>query len=404
MQDRFKSSGDELIAAIYQASAEIIPASRPLELLAELTRSDKVFTAWFNHERRQGGITTSFNVEPHFIESYRDYAPDNPWLARASYFQAEGLVWRGSDIVEPERLRSTDFHRLFMSGQGMNKTAHLVVRVRGPNLIHVMLSRPVQVEDYDDAAFDICRLYAVHARRALEIGTTADRWRSIELGLSEAMNELSAGVAVIEPPATVRYMNRTCDVLLNGRSASNGAAAFVNGKAPVSRRLPRPLIEALNARPVPRSLVILPPVDEGKRPIFVNIRPYQHQSRDDGLVHPGYVIVCRTADSEIEVDESALKAAYFLTTAEARVAAALVAGENVLAVAARLGISPETVRTHIKHILEKTYTTRQAELMKLLMSVSQRKTPPPAAPAEQPDVIAELMKAIGRAPGAEFNS
>lgn len=405
MQDRFKSSGDELIAAIYQASAEIIPASRPLELLAEQTRSYKVFSARFNFEQRRGAIAASFNVEPHFLDTYRElYAQENPWLARSSHFQAEGLVWRGSDIVDVARLTDSSFYRLFMYGQGMHHTAHLVIRVRWPEISHVVLTRRPGADDYDEASLETCRLFAMHARRAYEIGTAADLWRSIDLGLSEAMDELSAGVAVIEPPATVRYMNRTCDALLNGRSTSNGTgAAFVNGRAPVSRRLPRPLVEALSARPVPKSFVIRPPVDEGKRPIFVNIRPYQYRSRDDGLAHPGYVILCRTADSEIEVDESALKTAFFLTTAEARVAAALVAGENVMAVAVRLGISPETVRTHVKHIFEKTYTTRQAELMKLLMSVSQRKTTPTPS-SEQPDALVEAMKAMRRTPGAESSS
>ena len=61
---------------------------------------------------------------------------------------------------------------------------------------------------------------------------------------------------------------------------------------------------------------------------------------------------------------------YGLTGAEARVAVEMASGDGREAAAARLGISVSTARTHLSRIYEKTETTRQAELVALLSSLT----------------------------------
>lgn len=378
MQPNSLHTNDDLIAAIYGAAGEVLPPSRPLELLAAMTRSDKAFAAHYNFEAKRGAITASFNIEPNFVDTYADlYAADNPWLARTSYFQAEGLVWRGSDIVPNDVLAETSFYKLFMHGQVIRSTAHLVIRVRGSDLIHVMLSRRSHADEYDDDTLAQCRLFAMHARRAIEIAGAIATRRFVEQGFETAIEELAGGVALVELPSTIRYMNETCHTMfINPREAVPARRWAPPGRrSPVSARLPRPLVEVLARRPVPHSCIIERDVGDERRPIFVEIRPHKLGNEADGQTRNGYVIVCRSADTEIEVEESALRAAFQLTAAEARVCAALVSGENIYGLATRLNISPQTARTHVKHIFEKTYTTRQSELMKLLVSVARRKMP-----------------------------
>ena len=61
-----------------------------------------------------------------------------------------------------------------------------------------------------------------------------------------------------------------------------------------------------------------------------------------------------------------LHALFGLTPAEARVASALAAGQDLEGIRAALGVGRETVRTHLRRIYEKTDTRRQAELVRLL--------------------------------------
>jgi DNA-binding CsgD family transcriptional regulator len=58
-----------------------------------------------------------------------------------------------------------------------------------------------------------------------------------------------------------------------------------------------------------------------------------------------------------------LRCHFGLTPAEARLALHLVAGETLRSAEAKLSISYETARTHLKNIFGKTGTCRQAELV-----------------------------------------
>lgn len=58
---------------------------------------------------------------------------------------------------------------------------------------------------------------------------------------------------------------------------------------------------------------------------------------------------------------------YALTAAEARLARHLMQGFDLTGTAAHLSICRETARTHLRRVLAKTGTHRQAELIRLLV-------------------------------------
>ena len=57
-----------------------------------------------------------------------------------------------------------------------------------------------------------------------------------------------------------------------------------------------------------------------------------------------------------------------LTPAEARLALAVADGLSPTDAAEQLGITVQTARTHLKRVFHKTATTRQAELVKLVLA------------------------------------
>lgn len=63
-----------------------------------------------------------------------------------------------------------------------------------------------------------------------------------------------------------------------------------------------------------------------------------------------------------------LRSLYGLTQAEARLALALCSGNTVAACAENLGVTVATVRTHLRAVMEKTGSRRQAELLARLLS------------------------------------
>jgi DNA-binding CsgD family transcriptional regulator len=67
-----------------------------------------------------------------------------------------------------------------------------------------------------------------------------------------------------------------------------------------------------------------------------------------------------------------------LTPAEARVARSLASGKTVEDIATDGGISPNTIRTHVRGVLEKTGCNRQVEIVALLSAISSTRLAHPA--------------------------
>ena len=81
-------------------------------------------------------------------------------------------------------------------------------------------------------------------------------------------------------------------------------------------------------------------------------------------------------DGTTETAPARLARLHGLTAAEARLAAALAAGASIKDYAETAGISINTARWHLRQVLAKTGTKRQAELVRLLLTVPPAPTPP----------------------------
>jgi DNA-binding CsgD family transcriptional regulator len=86
-----------------------------------------------------------------------------------------------------------------------------------------------------------------------------------------------------------------------------------------------------------------------------------------GVAVPALSILIIDPDSLERPDQEVLRELFSFTPAEARVSASLVLGQNAEEIAAESKTSVETVRTHIKRILSKTSTSRQSELVSLIL-------------------------------------
>ena len=77
------------------------------------------------------------------------------------------------------------------------------------------------------------------------------------------------------------------------------------------------------------------------------------------------LIIDREAGKEL--DPEILAELYSLTPTQARVTGRLAVGRSAEEIAREMGLSLETVRTHIRHVLSKTGTGRQGELIALIL-------------------------------------
>jgi DNA-binding CsgD family transcriptional regulator len=82
------------------------------------------------------------------------------------------------------------------------------------------------------------------------------------------------------------------------------------------------------------------------------------------MAGPVAMILLSVPDLSRAPQEDSLRALFDLTQAEARLVVALCAGETLAGYAMAVGTSLNTVKTHLKHVFDKTGETRQADLVR----------------------------------------
>lgn len=369
-----------LVAEIYKAAFGATAWSHLLGCLCELTHSDRAFAATFDLSKREARIFASFNAEPQVVALYNGgLGAENPWLAKSNYFQSSGLVWRGSRIVSDEQLATTRFFRDFLLPQAIRHTLHLVVDLSDAVVSHVILVRGRHEPDFGSAEIEVGRCFIQHAQNALTCHRESVRKAFVQKGLSHVIDDAALGVAIVDPPNVV-YMSETCERLLADMGAmpkAKGPGAFGRPTTSTPKlSFPRAVADAVSTYPgMGTTRLILTSVDRDRK-ILVDIRSFVAPADNAAQTRMGLAVTFYDLEQRICVDEALLQEAYELTASEARICSLLVNGERVEDLSERLKIRPNTARTHIKRIFGKTGSTRQAELVKLVMRTATLRNEP----------------------------
>ncbi len=184
----------------------------------------------------------------------------------------------------------------------------------------------------------------------------------------------SFGVILAESDGKIIYANELAETLMrSGRGLSSRQSRIIATDIKTTQKL-HALISAA-AQPTSEmssggSLVLQD--QNGAGAFVVHVVPISPKTVNRVLFRERFVsglfIVDRNRGA---VDRVAGFAHIFgLSPAETRVLAALISGEGLTRVVERLEMTEPTARTHLRHILAKTSTHRQAELMRLFFEVT----------------------------------
>ena len=176
--------------------------------------------------------------------------------------------------------------------------------------------------------------------------------------------------------AVVEYNARGRDVLL-----ADGGLRERNGRL-VARRLQdaeafEDLLAAALGEPgdPPRPLVAVLGAWPDQRPLTAWVKPVAASPGCDPRIAVLVVVVDPWQPTPVNPDQIARSLG--LTPAESRVAAALAEGQTVADIARATNRKPESVRQLVKQALSKTWCSRQAELVRVVLSTSRLPVPAP---------------------------
>jgi DNA-binding CsgD family transcriptional regulator len=302
-------------------------------------------------------------TDPNYLQSYAaHYHPLNLFWQRMTQLPV-GTAVTNAMVMPVETLRTSEFYNDWSRPQGYLAVMGATLLVEdGWRVEFVMPGK----KDFGREHLKLYRAIAPHLTRAMQMQQRLARAEMVQAEATGALDDLTQGVIMVDAQARVLFANqaagplftdslklqdgtlRTCSSLQTtellaviaacGRAGHADAGGYVS----VSRGPNR----------LPLSLLVIPV-----------------RSPMAGLVmrRPAAMIFCSDPERVSEPEGLHLQQQFGLTPAEAAVARELLRGDGVQAAAARLGVAVATARTHLRRVLAKTGTSRQAELVRLIL-------------------------------------
>ncbi len=203
--------------------------------------------------------------------------------------------------------------------------------------------------------------------------STMSLWLDIDL-LNAVAERTGAGVIVAEGDRHVRFANSRAREALAATQVLSIVDEHVHATTPRARgSLNEALAKAVGTEPS-ASRLTLPRGKESAAFVFVSPLPTV-RGFARGLKRLALIVIGGPSPGRLPTGQD-LRDYFDLTPAESRVALLLCAGNVAKDVARELNVSVPTVRSHVRALLEKTGTTRQAELIQLLCSLPPGDSPP----------------------------
>lgn len=178
-----------------------------------------------------------------------------------------------------------------------------------------------------------------------------------------------AGSVVCASLGAERLMAARADLAVKGGKLTSTrrdeAAAIVAAIASAADLAPRPKDEA--ARSPARVVELAPMTEDALGLIFMPLRPHP-RDEDTSSSEGSVLVVIHDPAARVRLSPALISQLHGLTPTEGATAAAIAEGSSPAEIARARGCAEDTVRSHLKRILEKTGTHRQADLVRVLLT------------------------------------
>jgi DNA-binding CsgD family transcriptional regulator len=202
---------------------------------------------------------------------------------------------------------------------------------------------------------------------------TQDHLKDFAQGASDiarAVDSVRHGIAVVDAGAAVIHLNSAAERILKCRDGLYIRSGHIEPTAAAANdELGRSIVGALleqkcGSRSGNSFLCRRP---SGKRPYVIHVLPFSPAT--ENLSEARALVVLVDPEQQPEPPARLLRRVYGLTNAEADVALRVLRGDGLKPISAELSLSMATVKTHLQHVFDKTDTHRQAELVRLLLTM-----------------------------------
>jgi len=320
----------------------------------------------------EGGWVDLLECTDNLIVSGREQAWADEWHRRDLWVErsvAHGMsrVLTDEDLVTREEQARSGFYREWLRRLDIHHMLGAVFPAADGATGVLGIHRPRDAGAYTRSERRQAALVLPHLQRALRLGQRLAAASQTHAAAQQALDRLDTGVLVVDGACRILHANAMAETLLRENTEFGMAGRRLLLRQPALRdsllSLVRDAADTASGR-VAGPGAALAVARPHRLPLALEVAPLRPSMFHSGEQRPCALIFIR--DPEAPIAAARLRELFGLTRTEGAVAAALGQGASLEAIAARMGIGLATVRSHLKRILAKTGTHRQAEAAALL--------------------------------------
>ena len=320
----------------------------------------------------------TFGHDPRFLDTYAShYWRVNPYPASGLHRLRLGVVSDATNLLDAATAQKTEFYNDWMRPQSISPD-HLGVAIRNTGEEVVVLCVAPDFDRHEDARVQYrteLGLLTPHLMRAVALNSAHTNAMRAQQRYDCMLEAFGFAAFVLDPAGRVLHANGSAESLLrekdrpvctrhDGRikalraSDDRNLQAHIAGAfVPAGPRVlsPLQLLSVETGRAFVGWLVPMERPDAGRYKRAKFVRAFV---QDRSLL---FMLMPRREQAQIAPE--AIRPAFGLSLAEARLVSALVAGRTLEEYAVSTGNSRHTVRNQLAQVFAKTRTNRQAELV-----------------------------------------
>ena len=364
---------DRFVEDVYETALDPGLWPRLLRRLADMMGARGAALRWNDAFTGQGGgYNSDFDpaVGPLFFSHFVHCNPlrTPPEVMRRRLVNWTPRIAVGEAWCERDDYVRTEYFNDFAHRFEMDWDLSIGLDAEGDKVGFVNVFRGAKDGPHDAAALELAAAAQPHLIRALKLGRRFAEPGALAEGLSAIADGSPHGLLLVDADGQVRHLNAAAERLVTEVTGLRviGGRLLAESRE-TARRLDALIGGATRGEAglrVGGTMSILAP---GRRlPLSVIIAPAPAGRYQMFLAGPAALVCVTDLEARARLTEARLRELFGLTPTEARVALALFEGLQPRQVAARLGLSFYTVRGHLAHIFDKTQTTGQADLARLM--------------------------------------
>jgi DNA-binding CsgD family transcriptional regulator/PAS domain-containing protein len=365
-----RESSARVLDLVYDAAADDTLWTEALAGIASLTRSNCCIIYGMVAYSNLIHFRHSFGQADESHRAFVERHADNPF-SRHMLVQPEGRIVRSEEFISLGELKKRDFFHDVLAPSDTGYGLFSPILSRGNFRVAFNLLRSPRQSPHDEDAVSALAELAPHLRRSFLLRFRNDAYAELQRGAYDALDRMAMGVFLIDQAGKIVYANAAACAL----GQADGPLRLFGSRlaaedTDASSRLTRLVGEAINGAPLAGMLLADPAKDR-----YLCVSVSSTRSRDiDRLQGHGELPIAAIvyvsdpmAGSRVQLDW--LCNVYGLTSAEARIALSVTLGQSTTTTARDFGISPNTVKTHLRNVFAKTRVASQAQLAMLLTSI-----------------------------------